>query len=601
MKLVIPTLALASSALANLKKGDERDFTQINCLSDKPGSDIKGQYYIGTVNHDKNGNECMDWLEAKRIQGEITEPKDIKVAKNYCRNPDDDTEGPWCFLKKPVVSSDPAENYAYCDIPKCLNKEPTYEQHCYRDDPLVKLGNGFRIPSKGNMYRGRVSETISGIKCQNWAESKPWKPSPMIQKLLRGVYKGAYHNFCRNYDHDDAPWCYTTHRRRMWEKCDVPSCKDTKLPVPVIPNRIPSGEIQCGVRCPCGSPCSTMGDCDAVRIVGGENTDIGEFPWQVHFRKKADLKGFCGGSIINKDFVLTAAHCFSGHQAESQGTGNKGGIFVALGAHETERYSRTNAKGYIKKMPYKHGRRFSDVEQIIIHEGYNDANHYFDISLVKLALPVAYPSTELSSGTISKGLVRPICLPSPKYEANVPLRYPPNALASLKRNKFASRFRKMQDPRAHKCYITGWGSTRQQEILQNGTTIEDHLKATGKKIVQEDKLVKAEIEIIYNTECEAKKGDNNPYDLNPDGSNICTLKRAHEFVDACRGDSGGPLVCHQYSQKPVPVNNVRYALLGVTSWGATRCGEGTVPGMYSRVTSFLPWIHRYTQTYQILE
>ncbi|KAI4487326.1 hypothetical protein M0804_005475 [Polistes exclamans] len=43
------------------------------------------------------------------------------------------------------------------------------------------------------------------------------------------------------------------------------------------------------------------------RIVGGEDVDIEEVPYQVSLQ--AYGFGFCGGSIIAKDWVLTAGHC----------------------------------------------------------------------------------------------------------------------------------------------------------------------------------------------------------------------------------------------------------------------------------------------------
>lgn len=44
-----------------------------------------------------------------------------------------------------------------------------------------------------------------------------------------------------------------------------------------------------------------------ARIVGGENASPQEFPWLVSITR---LGGhFCGGTILNSNFILTAAHC----------------------------------------------------------------------------------------------------------------------------------------------------------------------------------------------------------------------------------------------------------------------------------------------------
>ena len=46
------------------------------------------------------------------------------------------------------------------------------------------------------------------------------------------------------------------------------------------------------------------------RIVGGEETIIEQYPWQVAIRESYGAKTqFCGGSILTTRWVITAAHC----------------------------------------------------------------------------------------------------------------------------------------------------------------------------------------------------------------------------------------------------------------------------------------------------
>lgn len=44
------------------------------------------------------------------------------------------------------------------------------------------------------------------------------------------------------------------------------------------------------------------------RIVGGTKVMPGEFPWIVSIRHKGSHT--CGGVVVNKKWIITAAHCF---------------------------------------------------------------------------------------------------------------------------------------------------------------------------------------------------------------------------------------------------------------------------------------------------
>ncbi|CBY13815.1 unnamed protein product [Oikopleura dioica] len=108
-----------------------------------------------------------------------------------------------------------------------------------------------------------------------------------------------------------------------------------------------------------------------------------------------------------------------------------------------------------------------------------------------------------------------------------------------------------------RCTIAGWGiNTRQGD--------------------QPEFLQHAEIPIISNEECRRKKDYSN---ISEDM--ICAGYK-EGGVDACNGDSGGPLMCQR--------EDGSFYLPGIISWGY-ECAEIDSPGVYTRTSNYLSWIH----------
>ncbi|XP_008589689.1 PREDICTED: serine protease 55 [Galeopterus variegatus] len=131
------------------------------------------------------------------------------------------------------------------------------------------------------------------------------------------------------------------------------------------------------------------------RIVGGMEAEVGEFPWQVSIQ--AGNEHFCGGTVLSKWWVLTAAHCFYSENLSPKD------LTVVVGANDL-----TSSSVEVK-----------EVTSIVSHKDFQRASMDNDIALLLLASPV-----KLS------GLTVPICLPS----RPLPTKW-------------------------HECWVAGWGQT----------------------------------------------------------------------------------------------------------------------------------------------
>ena len=73
---------------------------------------------MGTLSVTAGGKTCQSWSsqtphEQPYTFGNMFPDGEMSLVKNYCRNPSDYSDGPWCY------TTDPNITWQYCDIPTC--------------------------------------------------------------------------------------------------------------------------------------------------------------------------------------------------------------------------------------------------------------------------------------------------------------------------------------------------------------------------------------------------------------------------------------------------------------------------------------------------
>ncbi|XP_058502999.1 suppressor of tumorigenicity 14 protein homolog isoform X2 [Solea solea] len=139
------------------------------------------------------------------------------------------------------------------------------------------------------------------------------------------------------------------------------------------------------------------------RIVGGQNAELGEWPWQIslHFMTYGHV---CGASIISDRWLLSAAHCFVTHDPANHVASN----WQTYSGMQNQ-YSQENVQ-----------RR--SLKRIISHPDYNQMTFDYDIALLELSEPLQFTNT-----------IQPICLPASSHVF----------------------------PAGMACWVTGWGALRE--------------------------------------------------------------------------------------------------------------------------------------------
>nr|XP_032833052.1 MAM and LDL-receptor class A domain-containing protein 1-like [Petromyzon marinus] len=137
------------------------------------------------------------------------------------------------------------------------------------------------------------------------------------------------------------------------------------------------------------------------RVVGGQDAVPGGWPWVVSLRYNG--RHLCGASIVDDEWLVTAAHCVEGRDS------NMDSWAALLGLHLQSDHAATPSQSVA-------------ISAIHIHPGYSSSSNDNDIALMRLAQPVEFTD-----------YIAPVCLPEGDQDF----------------------------PADMTCAIAGWGNTRE--------------------------------------------------------------------------------------------------------------------------------------------
>jgi len=146
------------------------------------------------------------------------------------------------------------------------------------------------------------------------------------------------------------------------------------------------------------------------RIVGGEPADKHEFPWMVDLRRGSH---YCGGSVLNNKWLMTAAHCATGPPSSY--------IAVAgdhdIGSSEGNEQPR-NVVRIIMHPEYNAGTFDNDIALMEVDEDFDfSVSHVQPVSLPATGFLPTGNSMPIGWGALTEGGSSPTIL----YKVSVPL------------------------------------------------------------------------------------------------------------------------------------------------------------------------------------
>ncbi len=230
-----------------------------------------------------------------------------------------------------------------------------------------------------------------------------------------------------------------------------------------------------------GLSAQALGETDTEMIVGGAAAPDGKYPWQVRlYSSDDDVVGFCGGSIIDEKWILTAAHCLLDTDA----------VVVGYGSNDRTKTTKIES------------------EKIIVHPGYI-AGEKADVALVKLKTPI--PNAKA------------IAYVDPAQDKSL---LPDGA------NVVVTGWGAIWDFQAFNNAV---------DVMAGRRTVSERKLLNDEELQAPRKLHEVDIQVIDPTECKSVYQSLNVPAFSIGDTEICATGLTGG-KDSCFGDSGGPLV-----------------------------------------------------------
>ncbi|CAM4329903.1 MULTISPECIES: serine protease [Myxococcus] len=243
---------------------------------------------------------------------------------------------------------------------------------------------------------------------------------------------------------------------------------------------------------------------------------------------------FCGGALVRVGAKEESDIVLTAAHCFYDGTSN---VTAVAGAHDLYRPTA--------------GQATARVVRAVLHPQYNPDTTMNDIAVLKLDRPIKFDQAvagacgqsstmrpNLAAQYASGGTRAPVCLPASGD------RVADNTMAT----------------------VAGWGLTREggydtsSLLLQVGVPTLNHRDVANSY---------------------------RPHGITINEQAMFGAGYKEGGKDACQGDSGGPLIV------PGPQG---YVLQGIVSFGVG-CARAGLPGIYTRVSNYIPWINTQIRTY----